>query len=53
MANVYLFILYYTWNKRSNILQKVNGWFAFTKNILKRLVKAFHQMGMIVLYKFI
>ena len=51
MAIVCLSMLCYAQNKRSNILQKVNGQFAFANNVPKRFVKAFHQMGMIVLYE--
>lgn len=51
MAVVCLSMLCYAWNKRSNILQRINDQFAFANNVTKRFVEAFHQMGMIVLYE--
>lgn len=51
VAIICLYMLYYTWNKHLNILQKVNGQFIFTNNILKRVFEAFYQKNIIILDK--
>lgn len=51
VAIVCFSMLYYARNKYSNILQRVNGQFAFTNNIPKKFIKAFYQMGIIVSYE--
>ena len=51
VAVVCLSMLCYARNERSNIVQRVNGQFAFANNVPKRFVEAFHQMGMIVSYE--
>lgn len=44
-------ILCYAWNKRFNIVERINAQFVFTNNILKKFIKSFHQMGTFILYK--
>ncbi len=48
---VSLALLYYGWNKRSNIFQRVIGHYTFSDNISKRSVESFHQIGIIVAYE--
>lgn len=48
---IYLLMLCYACNKRSNMMQRVVGQFVFAHNISKRFVKAFHQMGLMVSYE--
>lgn len=44
-------ILCYACNKHSNIMQRVTGQFVFAHNLSKRFVKAFHQIGLMMLYE--
>ena len=48
---VSLALLYYCQNERSNTFQRVIGYYVFSGNILKRSIKSFHQIYIIVLYE--
>lgn len=48
---VCLSMLCYARNERSSMMQRVGGQFAFANNVPKRLVEAYHQMGLIVSYE--
>lgn len=48
IATICLCFIGYRRNKNANLLQIVNGYFAFAQNIPKRCLEVFHQMGLIV-----
>lgn len=48
IATICLCLIGYGCNKNANLLQIVNGYFAFAQNVLKQCLEVFHQMGPIV-----
>ncbi len=50
---VTLALLCYVWNERSNLFQRVIGYYAFSANIPKRSIESLYQMGIIVSYELI
>lgn len=50
IATVLLYMLYYTRNQRSNILQVTVGYFAYADNTIKRMVENLYCIGFLVTY---
>ncbi len=46
-----LVLLCYAQNERSNLIQRVIGYYAFSANISKHSVESLHQMGIIFSYE--
>ena len=51
IATASLCMLCYSRNQLSNVLQMTADYFAFANNASKRMVKVFHQMGIMVVYE--
>lgn len=44
-------MLYYAQNAKSNIFQRIMGYFVFANNIPKRFVKSTHKIDIVILYE--
>lgn len=50
---VLVYMLYYVRNQHSNVLQITKGYFAYTNNTIKYIVKNLYYMRFLVIYKIV
>lgn len=48
-----LYMLIYAQNRYANLLQMVNSYFSFARNLNKKGTKVYHKMGLMVSYKMV